>query len=58
MVPAEQADGLCVVRGALRLLNVFAGSRNERVLFFTFGEIGTTLRVRAAFTSASAPYTQ
>ena len=39
----EQADGLCVVRGALRLLNVFAGSRNERVLFFTFGEIGTTL---------------
>ena len=46
MVPVEQAGGLCVVRGALRLLNVFAGSRSERVLFFTSGEIVTTLRVR------------
>ncbi len=43
MIPVEQADELCVVRGALRLLNVFAGSRNERVLFFSFGEIGTTV---------------
>ena len=58
MVSVEQADGLCVVRVALRLLNVFAGSRYERVLFFTFGEIGTTLCVRSTFTSASAPYTQ
>ena len=49
MVHVEQADGLCVVRGALRLLHVFAGSQNERVLFFTFGEIGTTLLVRDSY---------
>ncbi len=53
MVLVEQADGLCVVRGALRLLNLFAGSRNVRVVFFTFGEIGAT-NSYATGTSASA----
>ena len=42
----DQADRLCAVLGALRLLNVFVDSRNERVLFFTFVKIVATLLVR------------
>jgi hypothetical protein len=57
-VPEDQADGLCVAIGVVRHLNVFLVSRNNRVLLFTFGEIGATLRERATVASASAPYTQ
>jgi hypothetical protein len=46
MVPVEQADGLREFLGALRLLIFFAVCQSKRVLFFTFGEIGTTLLVR------------
>ena len=42
----DQADRLFAVSGMLRLLNVFADSRNDRVLFFTFREIVATLLVR------------
>jgi len=54
----DQADGLCVVVCVVRLLDGFLVSRNKRGLFFTFGEIGATLRVSATVTSSSAPYAQ
>ncbi len=46
----DQADRLCVVGGALRLLNGFTVSRNKRVMFFTFDP----LYAYASVTSASA----
>ncbi len=57
-VHEDQADGLCVLIGAVRLINGFPVSWNKRVMFFTFDEIGATLRVRATSISVSAPYTQ
>ncbi len=49
----DQADGLREFLGALGLLNVFADSGNERVLFFTFGEIVATLLVRDSYFRAA-----